>query len=69
MGLIPSPARRDSGYRDSAAADVRRLRFVADARDLGFQLYEARELLGPARRCAGDDRPDCPILASLERQP
>lgn len=44
--LIPPPARRDSGYRDYSDADVHRLRFAANARDLGFSIEEIRELLG-----------------------
>ena len=46
IGLIPSPARRDSGYRNYSDADVHRLRFAANARDLGFPIEEIRELLG-----------------------
>ena len=104
IGLIPAPARRDSNYRDYAAADVHRLRFVANARDLGFDTDEMRELLALwndgqrasaevkklalaradalhakarkleamravlldlAGRCAGGDRPDCPIIDEL----
>ena len=44
IGLIPSPARRDSGYRDYSDADVHRLRFAANARDLGFPIEEIRFL-------------------------
>lgn len=103
-GLIPAPARRDSNYRDYAAADVHRLRFIANARDLGFDTAEIGELLALwndgerasaevkklalARadalhakaskleamrqtlldltgRCAGSERPDCPIIDEL----
>ena len=46
IGLIPSAARRDSGYRDYGEADVHRLRFIANARDLGFPIEEIRSLLG-----------------------
>jgi Cu(I)-responsive transcriptional regulator len=46
IGLIPKPARRGSGYRDYAVADVHRLRFIANARDLGFPIDEIRSLLG-----------------------
>ena len=45
IGLIPPPARQSSGYRDYSDADVHRLRFVANARDLGFPIEEIRELL------------------------
>lgn len=45
IGLIPLPPRRDSGYRDYAEADVHRLRFIANARDLGFGIEEIRTLL------------------------
>lgn len=45
IGLIPPPARRDSGYRDYSDADVHRLRFAANARDLGFPIEEIRALL------------------------
>jgi Cu(I)-responsive transcriptional regulator len=46
IGLVPSPLRRESGYRDYGDADVHRLRFIANARDLGFPIEEIRTLLG-----------------------
>ncbi|PAL21198.1 Cu(I)-responsive transcriptional regulator [Sphingopyxis sp. GW247-27LB] len=45
IGLIPAPPRRESGYRDYSDADVNRLRFIANARDLGFSIDEIGELL------------------------
>lgn len=45
IGLVPAAPRRDSGYRDYSDADVHRLRFVANARDLGFPIEEIGELL------------------------
>lgn len=45
IGLIPAPPRRDSGYRDYSPADVARLRFIANARDLGFPIEEIGTLL------------------------
>ena len=45
IGLVPAPPRRGS-YRDYADADVHRLRFIANARDLGFPIEEIRTLLG-----------------------
>ncbi len=46
IGLVPAPPRRDSGYRDYSDADIHRLRFIANARDLGFPIEEIRTLLG-----------------------
>lgn len=45
IGLIPPAARRESGYRDYAPADVHRLAFIANARDLGFPVEEIAALL------------------------
>lgn len=45
IGLIPRPARLDSNYRDYGEADLHRLRFIANARDLGFGIEEISELL------------------------
>jgi Cu(I)-responsive transcriptional regulator len=44
IDLVPAPARRGS-YRDYADPDVHRLRFIANARDLGFPIEEIRTLL------------------------
>jgi MerR family copper efflux transcriptional regulator len=44
-GLLPEPVRRASGYREYEPADVRRLRFIMRAKDLGFTLAEIGELL------------------------
>jgi MerR family transcriptional regulator, copper efflux regulator len=43
--LIPEPVRRASGYREYEAGDLRRLRFILRAKDLGFTLAEIGELL------------------------
>ena len=45
IGLVPAPPRRDSGYRDYSDTDVHRLRFIANARDLGFPIEEIGALL------------------------
>ncbi|RME41541.1 MAG: heavy metal-responsive transcriptional regulator [Caldilineae bacterium] len=44
-GLLPPPLRAENGYRLYTAEDVRRLRFVRNARALGFSLAELREVL------------------------
>lgn len=46
IGLVPAPARRASGYRDYGPGDLNRLRFIANARALGFPIDDIRELLG-----------------------
>lgn len=45
IGLI-APPRRDNGYRDFGAAELDRLQFLAQARNLGFSLDECRRLIG-----------------------
>lgn len=45
IGLVPRALRRDSGYRDYSDADVSRLHFIANARDLGFPIEEIGTLL------------------------
>jgi MerR family transcriptional regulator, copper efflux regulator len=45
LGLIPAPSRLRSNYRDYGDRDVHRLRFIANARDLGFSTEEISELL------------------------
>jgi DNA-binding transcriptional MerR regulator len=47
-GLVPEPARRDSGYRVYGPDAVRIARFVKRAQELGFWLREAETLLGLA---------------------
>ncbi|HUS96339.1 MAG TPA: MerR family DNA-binding protein [Hyphomicrobiaceae bacterium] len=44
IGLISS-SRRDNGYRDYTPTDVDQLRFVHQARNLGFDIEECRRLL------------------------
>ena len=47
-GLLATPERRTSGYREYSEADRWRLVFIRRARQLGFTLGEIAELLGPA---------------------
>lgn len=46
IGLLPAATRTESGYRVYRAEDVHALRFIRNARDLGFPLAEIEELLG-----------------------
>lgn len=107
IGLV-APARTANGYRDFSAQDIHKLRFLGQARTLGFSVSDCRTLLAlyedtdrasadvkrlatehlseiDARiarlqdmratlsdlvtACAGDARPDCPILSGLGAQP
>jgi MerR family copper efflux transcriptional regulator len=105
VGLLPTAARTEAGYRRYTDKDVHALRFIGHSRDLGFSIERIRELLGlwqdrrrPSRLvrelaqahireldaklselramkatlehlvhgCQGNDRPDCPIIETLE---
>ena len=46
LGLMPSVARTEAGYRQYTAADIHTLRFIKRARDLGFSMEEIAELVG-----------------------
>ena len=46
VGLLPLAQRGDNGYRDYGEDDVRLLRFVGRARDLGFTVRECIALVG-----------------------
>lgn len=43
-GLLDKPARRPSGYRDYNASAAIRLRFIVEAKAIGFTLKEIRQL-------------------------
>ena len=44
-GLLPEPQRSDAGYRLYSDEDVRRVRFIKRAQELGFSLKEVKDLL------------------------
>ncbi|UCG78081.1 MAG: MerR family transcriptional regulator [Nitrospirota bacterium] len=44
-GLMPNPRRTESGYRQYREDEVSRLRFIKNAKELGFSLKEIDELL------------------------
>jgi len=45
VGLVPMPKRTESGYRQYTDSEVHTLRFIRQARDLGFSIHEIGELL------------------------
>lgn len=45
IGLMPPPARRESGYRDYGDEAAVRLAFIRAAQSVGFTLGEIREVL------------------------
>ncbi len=63
IGLLPSPVRRDSNYRDYGNDDIHRLGFVRRARDLGFSIEEIRDLL---RLWADEGRASADVRALAE---
>jgi len=48
-GLIPKPVRSASGYRQYLASDITRLKFIVQAKELGFTLDEIGQLLALRR--------------------
>ncbi len=54
--LIAPAARSDNGYRQYDQAAVKELRFLAHARDVGFDLEESRQLLELSRNPARQSR-------------
>lgn len=45
QGLLPRPPRTEAGYRVYAAADLRRLQIIRQAKRLGFSLQEIVRIL------------------------
>ena len=62
LGLVPKPARTAGGFRVYAADTVARLRFIKQAQQLGLDLKEIRELLGPAN---GRRREQCQRVRAI----
>ena len=44
-GLLPKAKRTESGYRLFSEEDVKRIKFIKRAKELGFTLKEIKELL------------------------
>jgi MerR family mercuric resistance operon transcriptional regulator len=72
IGLLPPPARTDTGYRDYTVAEVERLRFISRGRELGFSLDEIRSLLrlteDPDLSCGEVDQLARKHLADIEQR-
>ncbi|MBA3599445.1 MAG: Cu(I)-responsive transcriptional regulator [Methylibium sp.] len=72
LGLLPSVARTESGYRQYGERQVHMLRFIRRARDLGFSIAEITQLLKlwQNRRRASSDvkRIALAHVADLERR-
>lgn len=63
-GLLPEPQRKDSGYRIYGEQDLRRLRFIRQAKALRFALEEIRKLLRMRERGLS---PCCDVISIGER--
>jgi Cu(I)-responsive transcriptional regulator len=46
VGLVPAPERTDAGYRQYSEGAVHTLRFIRQARDLGFSIRQIGDLVG-----------------------
>ena len=46
IGLLPAPTRTEAGYRQYIENDVLTLRFIRQARNLGFSISQICELVG-----------------------
>jgi MerR family copper efflux transcriptional regulator len=72
LGLLPTVARTDSGYRQYGEREVHTLRFIRRGRDLGFSMAEIAELLKlyqNRRRASGNvKRIALAHVADLERR-
>lgn len=72
IGMLPKPQRKTSGYRQYGPEDLRRLKFISHAKDLGFTLKEIRELLElrvhPETTCEEVRRQAEAKIADVERK-
>ena len=60
IGLL-TPQKADNGYHNFSLEDQKRLRFILQARDLGFTLDDIQEIL----RLAGKGKSPCPTVRQL----
>lgn len=61
IGLLAPARDADNGYRRFNGADLNRLRFVLQAKRLGFQLDEIAQILGMSDR----GRTPCPVVRQI----
>ena len=64
VGLLDKPPRSKGGYRLFGPDEIRDLRFIGKAQELGFSLKEIRELLLVRR----DDHACAPVRELLQRK-
>lgn len=65
LGLLPKPARTESGYRAYGNTDVERLKFIRKAKGLGLSLTEIKDILALHDRKL---RPCIHVLALLDKK-
>lgn len=65
IGLLPTPARRPSGYREYGEEDAERLAFVRTAQRFGLRLDQIREILAFRER---RERPCAFVLDAVRRE-
>jgi len=63
-GLLPNPQRKESGYRIYGEEDLRRLRFIRQAKALRFALEEIGKLLRTREKGLS---PCCDVISMGER--
>ena len=63
-GLIQEPGRTEAGYRQYGPADLKRLRFIRQAKELGFTLTEIGSML---RMHDAGQAPCTEVIAIAER--
>jgi DNA-binding transcriptional MerR regulator len=72
IGLLAAPPRTEGNRRRYDASDLRRLRFIRHARELGFEIEPIRELLAlagePDRPCESADRIAAAHLAEIDHK-
>lgn len=63
-GLLSPPARTESGYRQYSGDDLRRLRFIQQAKSFGFSLREIKDVL----RARGRGECPCTDVVAIAEQ-